>query len=51
MLVVHIVMYIHLGLLVPGGYEYGDLDLQVEGVFSNETVKYDHEFYGTWTRE
>jgi hypothetical protein len=35
---------------VPGGYKYGNLALQVGGV-SNETVKYGHEFCGTWTRE
>jgi hypothetical protein len=28
---------------VPGGYKYGDLDLQV-GRVSNETVKYGYEF-------
>jgi hypothetical protein len=32
-----------MGYLVPGGYKYGDLALQVERV-SNETVKYGREF-------
>jgi hypothetical protein len=36
--------------IVPGGYKYGDLDLQVGGV-SNETVKYGCEFCGTSTQE
>jgi hypothetical protein len=35
---------------VPGGYKYGDLALQVEGV-SNETEKYGRESYGTLSRE
>jgi hypothetical protein len=36
--------------LVPGGYKYGNLALQVGGV-SAETVKYDREFCGTSTQE
>jgi hypothetical protein len=39
-----------LGHPVPGGYKYGDLALQVEGV-SDETVKYGREFCGTSTEE
>jgi hypothetical protein len=32
--------------LTLGGFKYGDLALDVMG-FSNETVNYGHEFYGT----
>jgi hypothetical protein len=39
-----------LGHLVPGGYKYGNLALQVEGV-SDETLKYGREFCGTSTQE
>jgi hypothetical protein len=31
------------------GYKYEDLALQVGGV-SSETMTYDHEFFGTWSR-
>jgi hypothetical protein len=41
---------VYLGHLVPGGYKYGDLALQVGGV-PNETVKYSREFCGTSTEE
>jgi hypothetical protein len=46
----HQCLGVQLGHTVPGGYTYGDLVLQVGGV-SNETVKDDHQFCGTWTRE
>jgi hypothetical protein len=38
------------GHLVPGGYKYGDLALQVGGV-PNETVEYGLQFCGTSTQE
>jgi hypothetical protein len=37
-------------ILFLGGYKYGDLALQVEGV-SIETAKYGVKFCGTWARE
>jgi hypothetical protein len=36
-----------LGHPVPGGYNYGDLALQVGGVSRIETIKYDLESHGT----
>jgi hypothetical protein len=41
---------VKLGLLVFGGYKYGDLALQV-GESQSETVKYDNESRGTRSRE
>jgi hypothetical protein len=41
---------VYLGHLIPGGYKYGDLALQVGGV-SYETVKYGLEFCETSTQE
>jgi hypothetical protein len=39
-----------MGHLVPGGYKYGDLALQVGGVL-DETVKYGREFCGISNQE
>jgi hypothetical protein len=41
---------VYLGHHVPGGYKYGDLALQLQGV-SNETVKYGREFCTTLTQD
>jgi hypothetical protein len=39
-----------MGHLVPGGYKYGDLSLQVGAVSRIGTIKYGLEFRGTQTR-
>jgi hypothetical protein len=38
---------VYLGHLVPGGYKYGYLTLQVGGVSRIGTIKYGLEFRGT----
>jgi hypothetical protein len=38
---------VYLGYLVPGGYKYGDLALQVGGVSRIGTIKYGLKSHGT----